>query len=120
MVYAGFPSPADKRRCEAVRSTPPAQLRATGSTFDDPRYTELLFRYRARNWPDTLDAAERDRWHGFVRNKLSRGIESTAITLQDYRSTIERLRTEHPPGSKQMLLDQLQAWGETVAAEFGL
>ena len=118
MLYAGFPSPADKRRCEAVRGTPPATLGSL--TFDDPRYAELLFRYRARNWPDTLDAAERDRWRGFVRDKLTGGIESTAITLQDYRSTIERLRTEHPPGPEQVLLDRLQAWGETVATEFGL
>jgi exodeoxyribonuclease-1 len=120
MLYAGFPSPGDKRRCEAVRSTPPAQLRATGSTFDDPRYAELLFRYRARNWPDTLDAAERDSWREFVRTKLTLETETTAITLQDYRSTIERLRVENAPGPSQVLLDQLQAWGDTIAIEFGL
>lgn len=118
MLYTGFPSPGDKRRCEAVRSTPPEKLGSLA--FDDPRYTELLFRYRARNCPDTLDAAERERWREFVRTKFTGGIESTAITLQDYRVTIERLRTEHPPGPNQMLLDQLQAWGETVAVEFGL
>ncbi|MDE2055269.1 MAG: exodeoxyribonuclease I [Xanthomonadaceae bacterium] len=117
-LYAGFPSPADKRRCEAVRGTPPEKLSAL--TFDDSRYTELLFRYRARNWPDTLDTSERARWREFVRAKLTLETETTAITLQDYRSTIERLRAENPPGPRQVLLDRLQAWGETVAAEFGL
>ena len=118
MLYAGFPSPADKRRFEAVRGTPPGKLSAL--TFDDPRYTELLFRYRARNWPDTLDTSERARWHEFVRAKLTRETEITTLTLADYRATIARLRAEKPPGTAQAILDRLQAWGETVAAEFGL
>jgi len=118
LLYAGFPSPGDKRRCEAVRSTPPEMLGSI--TFDDPRYVELLFRYRARNWPDTLDAAERDRWREFVRTKLTLETETTAITLQDYHGTIERLRAENTPGPSQVLLDQMQAWGDTIAIEFGL
>jgi exodeoxyribonuclease-1 len=119
-IYAGFPSPADRRRFDKVRATPPDRLGATDFGFDDPRYAELLFRYRARNWPDTLDTAERERWRGFVRDKLTLDRDTTTLTLQDYRTTIERLRTENPPGSAQALLDQLQSWGETVAAEFGL
>ncbi|TAN07648.1 MAG: exodeoxyribonuclease I [Rhodanobacteraceae bacterium] len=119
-LYAGFPSPADKRRGEAVRATPPAQLGTTAFAFDDQRYAELLFRYRARNWPDTLASDERERWRGFVRAKLSHATDTTALTLDDYRATLARLRKEHPPGPKQTVLDQLQAWGETVAAEFGL
>ena len=120
MLYAGFPSPADKRRCESVRATPPARLAGTSFDFDDARYGELLFRYRARNWPDTLDAGERERWRSFVRDKLTRNTETTTLTLPEYRAVIERLRVEHPPGAKQSLLDRLEDWGETVATEFGL
>jgi exodeoxyribonuclease-1 len=119
-LYAGFPSAADKHRGEAVRATPPAQLGSTPFNFDDPRYAELLFRYRARNWPDTLAHAERERWRAFVRSKLTRVTDTTTLTLDDYRATIAHLRAERPPGPQQTLLDQLQAWGETVAAEFGL
>lgn len=120
MLYAGFATPADKRRCEVVRTTPPEQLATADFGFEDPRYGELLFRYRARNWPDSLNAAGQRRWHTFVRDKLIRGTETTSLTLDDYRATIARLRAEHPPGPKQVLLDQLQAWGEIVATEFGL
>jgi exodeoxyribonuclease-1 len=120
MLYAGFPSPADKRRCDSVRATPSARLGSAHFDFDDPRYDELLFRYRARNWPDTLGDSDRGRWRAFVRDKLTRDTETTTLTLAAYFATIERLRAEHPPGPRQGLLDKLQAWGDTVATEFGL
>ncbi|MDE2270975.1 MAG: exodeoxyribonuclease I, partial [Xanthomonadaceae bacterium] len=76
--------------------------------------------YRARNWPDTLDASDRERWRSFVRDKLTRDTETTRLTLPAYLAAIERLRVEHPPGPRQGLLDKLQGWGDIVAAEFGL
>jgi exodeoxyribonuclease-1 len=40
----------------------PQQLAAAHSSFDDQRLEELVFRYRARNFPDTLSAIEQERW----------------------------------------------------------
>jgi len=120
MLYAGFPSDADRKRFEGVRGTPPERLSTTGFRFDDPRYEELLFRYRARNWPASLDAGEHDRWRAFARDKLGRESGATALTLEQYFTTVARLRDETPPGPQQALLDRLQAWGETVRAEFGI
>ncbi|MBS0431428.1 MAG: exodeoxyribonuclease I [Proteobacteria bacterium] len=119
-LYSGFPSDAARRRMDKVRVTPPARLAATDFNFDDARYDELLFRYRARNWPDTLDAGERERWRAFVRDKLNRETETTMLTFEQYFATLARLRGEIAPGPKQALLDRLQAWGETIAAEYGL
>ena len=36
--------------------------------FDDPRLTQMLFRYRARNYPDSLSAAERTEWDEYPRS----------------------------------------------------
>jgi exodeoxyribonuclease-1 len=119
MLYSGFASDADRRRLGDVRATPPARLGTTDFRFDDPRYAELLFRYRARNWPNSLDAAERERWRAFVRDKLGRASDTTGLTLEQYLATIARLRVDTPPGPQHALLDHLQAWGESVAAEFG-
>lgn len=120
MLYTGFPSPADKRRRDTVRATPPELLGMLKLDCEDPRHGELLFRYRARNWPDALDAAERERWHAFAREKLTRYTETTPLTLDDYRATIARLRTENQPGPAQVVLDRLQAWGDTVQRELGI
>lgn len=118
-IYAGFSSEADRRRCDQVRATTPAQLATTDFGFDDPRYPTLLFRYRARNWPDMLDADERERWHAHVREKLTRETEATPLTLAQYFDAIAHLRGATAPGPQQALLDRLQDWGETIRAEFG-
>jgi exodeoxyribonuclease-1 len=117
-LYSGFASPADKHLCDQVRATPPAQLGTTGFGFSDPRYRELLFRYRARNWPDTIGVDERDRWLGFVRDKLTRADGVAGLTLEQYFASIAQLRQECPPGARQVLLDRLQVWGEAVRQEF--
>ncbi len=117
-LYSGFASLADRRLCDRVRATPAAQLGATEFGFEDPRYRELLFRYRARNWPDTLAAHERDHWLDYVRRKLTLDDGVAGLTLEQFFARIGRLRQASPPGAKQVLLDRLQTWGEAVRQDF--
>lgn len=119
-LYAGFASDADLRCFAEVHGTPPARLANVEFDFDDPRYAELLFRYRARNWPETLEPVERDRWCNFVRDKLTRETETTPLTLEQYFKTITHLRGDMPAGPEQAMLDRLQEWGESRRAEFGI
>lgn len=114
-IYRGFASDADKRWFREVRATPPAQLAARRFVFKDARYTELLFRYRARNWPDTLSAEEAIRWEAIRRLRLTRENDATSLILSDYFSLIEQTRQQ--PGlnaSQSGLLDQLDAWGRDI------
>lgn len=112
----GFLPDADKRLLAQVRATPPAQLGERAFPFRDPRYPELLFRYRARNWPQTLDADERLRWERFRQARLTRHTALTGLTLDDYFARIAELRADPQAQGKLPLLDQLQAWGEQLAA----
>ncbi|MFA6987007.1 MAG: exodeoxyribonuclease I, partial [Arenimonas sp.] len=54
-LYDGFVAEGDKRTFSRIRSCKPGELGALAAELKDPRYPELLFRYRARNWPDSLD-----------------------------------------------------------------
>ena len=116
-LYAGFLPDADKRLLREVRATPPEQLATRAFPFRDPRYPELLFRYRARNWPETLDADEHERWEAFRRQCLTRETPLTTLTLDDYFATLAALRADPARQDRLPLLDQLQAWGEQLAAE---
>ncbi|WP_426663664.1 exodeoxyribonuclease I [Rhodanobacter aciditrophus] len=115
-LYDGFLPDADKRLLREVRATPPEQLATRAFPFRDPRYPELLFRYRARNWPETLDAEERARWEAFRRARLTRVTALTTLTLEDYFAMLATLRADPARQEKLALIDQLQAWGEELAA----
>jgi exodeoxyribonuclease-1 len=112
----GFLPASDKRLLGQIRSTPPARLAEQAFQFSDPRYDELLFRYRARNWPETLDAEACARWEAFRSDRLTRRTPLTGLTLDDYFNRIAELRNDPKAQGRQPLLDQLQAWGETLAA----
>jgi exodeoxyribonuclease-1 len=88
-LYAGFLSDADRVRCERVRRTAPERLAGLGRDFEDGRLPELLFRYRARNWPQTLDASERARWDGWRRARARD--PASGLTLAEYRKQVARL-----------------------------
>jgi len=114
-LYDGFLPDADKRRLAEVRGMPPEALASAGITFRDPRYGELLFRYRARNWPRTLDAGERARWETFRRERLTRHTPLTGLTLDDYFAKLAQMRHDPAFADRLALLDQLEAWGRELA-----
>jgi exodeoxyribonuclease-1 len=70
-LYDGFIGDRDRRLCEQVRSVDPVQLAQEQWPFDDERLPELLFRYRARNFPETLSFEEQERWRIFCQKRLS-------------------------------------------------
>ncbi len=116
----GFLPDADKRLLAQVRATPPRELGTRAFPFRDPRYPELLFRYRARNWPETLNEEEHARWESFRRARLTRHTPLTGLTLDDYFARLDELRHDPQARDKLPLLDQLQAWGEQLAASVEL
>lgn len=70
-LYDGFIGDRDRRLCEQVRAADPQQLAQEQWPFDDERLPELLFRYRARNFPETLSEQEQERWKLFCQQRLS-------------------------------------------------
>lgn len=116
-LYDGFIADADRRHCDRVRATPPERLGHEQFAFADPRLTELLFRYRARNWPDSLDADERTRWDDYRRQRLQTDIGWSEYTFASHAAEIAQLREQHPDdGRVQTLLDALQAWAMQLEA----
>jgi len=84
--------------------------------FRDARLPELLFRYRARNWPETLSADERRRWERFRRERLMSGAGGETLGLEAYRECIQTLRARHEGDEESgRILDRLVEWGERLA-----
>jgi exodeoxyribonuclease-1 len=83
-LYDGFVGDRDRRLCEQVRTADPAQLAQQQWPFDDERLPELLFRYRARNFPDTLNDEEQARWRLFCQKRLSAPEWGAPNTIQAF------------------------------------
>jgi exodeoxyribonuclease-1 len=116
-LYDGFMGDGDKRVFTEVRATPPQALGMKEFGFRDPRLPELLFRYRARNWPATLSASERARWNDYRRLRLRDERGLSEYSFDSFRAEIAALRLAHAgDGGKQVLMDQLEAWGREVEA----
>ncbi|MDD1631371.1 MAG: exodeoxyribonuclease I [Methylococcaceae bacterium] len=93
-IYSGgFFSEADRQKMAKIRVTSPEQLAKTKFSFTDPRLPEMLFRYRARNYPETLSADEQLRWNEFCRNRLTGRQAGAAITLDAYFARLQELRS---------------------------
>jgi exodeoxyribonuclease-1 len=114
-LYDGFIGDGDKRLCGEVRATPPQALATRPFGFRDPRLQALLFRYRARNWPDMLDAEDRRRWNEYRRQRLGVDSALSEYGFDSFRAELQLLRGLHVDDSARLaLLDQLEAWGNTI------
>lgn len=116
-LYAGgFPTDADRARMRQVRDAAPQQLAALNLKFDDPRYGSLLFRYRARNWPETLSKSEQDLWREHCRRRILRGEEPAMLSIERYFDAIDeaQMSGQYDSEESQLMLETLYAWGERV------
>ncbi len=119
-LYGGaFFSAEDRRRMEQVRATPPEELARLKPGFDDPRLEQLLWRYRARNWPETLSPEEQGAWRSFCRRRLSDPEAGAGILYAEFRRRVEALYAEADPVQAD-ILQRLATYAGALAAELGL
>lgn len=111
-LYGGFFSDGDRQRMQAIRETAPEELARRHFAFEDARLPELLFRYRARNYPHTLSAEERQRWQQYRRERLTNPEGGGSITLQQFNERLQAL-AENPELTEQkmQILEDLAEYG---------
>ncbi|WP_411728543.1 exodeoxyribonuclease I [Methyloglobulus sp.] len=94
-IYSGgFFSDSDKQKMAKIRNTPPGQLANFKPSFTDPRLAEMLFRYRARNYPELLQPEETSKWREFCADRITRHQQGGGITLDEFFCQLSRLREE--------------------------
>lgn len=102
-LYAGFLGDRDRRLCEQVRMADPLQLTQERWPFDDERLPELLFRYRARNFPDTLNPEEHGRWRLFCQQRLSSPEWGAPNTLESFDAAMREWMALSTPVQQEVL-----------------
>lgn len=109
-LYDGFIGDRDRRLCEQVREAQPEQLANESWPFDDPRLPELLFRYRARNFPETLNDLERTRWYSFCQDRLQNPELGAPNTIASFTKALVELSLNATPPQ----LEVLRQWQDYV------
>lgn len=89
-LYNGFVGNNDRRVLNRLRGLPPGALATARPSFDDSRLDELLFRYRARNFPAALLESDTQRWHEHRAARLFNGTGG-ARTLEKLFNDIDAL-----------------------------
>ncbi|SUQ16676.1 exonuclease I [Yersinia pseudotuberculosis] len=97
-LYNGFFSDADRAPMKIIQQTEPQNLPALDLTFQDPRLEALLFRFRARNYPNTLNDSEQQRWLQHRREALS------PERVQDYVLQLEQFYNQYEDDKEKLAL----------------
>ena len=114
-LYDGFISHSDRILCNRVRAATPERLRNESWPFEDRRLPELLFRFRARNYPESLSPAERALWIESCKKQLTQG----DFTLDLFRSELaEELSRPDIDVKSKLALDDLEKWVSSLFAHF--
>nr|XP_061799056.1 exodeoxyribonuclease I-like [Nerophis lumbriciformis] len=116
LYSGGFASNRDRALCNDVRQAPPATLAEMGDAFEDSRFTELLFIYRARNWPETLSPQDTTRWQDHCHRRLLKG-QPTAV--QQFEQALWQARKSPMAEQRQGVLDELEDYVRLVLQAAG-
>ncbi|MFZ2387666.1 MAG: exodeoxyribonuclease I [Polaromonas sp.] len=114
-LYGGFIGNADRRRLNQLRALSPAELAHSRTGFDDDRLEELLFRYRARNFAETLTPDESVRWEAHRAARLLEG-EGGARNVDALFAQIDAL-SETADERGEAILGMLYDYAEAIAPE---
>ncbi|MEX2334197.1 MAG: exodeoxyribonuclease I [Pseudohongiella sp.] len=121
MLYAGgFFSAADKRLMAKVRQMTAQELASESAqlvaAFSDARLPEMLFRYRARNFPRSLTETEQQAWREFCHLRLTRSsdVPGAGPDLATFDELLAELQQGSADSSQRRLLADLQQWRNDV------
>jgi exodeoxyribonuclease-1 len=117
MIYAGgFFSRDDRNLMNRILTTSADQLSKLNFQFNDSRLEEMLFRYRARNFPETLSVEEDQRWQTDRLARLHSPSDSRQLNFESFAAEIAQARaTNQADTTAQKILDQLEDWGRQLA-----
>ncbi|MET3130902.1 exodeoxyribonuclease-1 [Oxalobacteraceae bacterium GrIS 1.11] len=114
-LYGGFVSNDDRRLLDSLRKETPQRLASARPSFADERLQELLFRYRARNFPATLNEAEALRWEQQRAARLFDGAFA-ARTVEQLFGEIDQL-SETADERGEEILGALYDYAEMIAPQ---
>lgn len=101
-LYGRFIPNQDKPLCDAVRHAPSSELATLQANFSDARLQTLFFRYKARNFPETLNEQEIQDWEDYRQTRLLHKDGGGSITLDEFEQELQTLAENYQDDDKKM------------------
>ena len=115
-MYSGFWNDADINEMVQIRMAPPAELVKIGEQIRNRRLREMLPLYKARNYPESLTAEEREVWEKRRRKVFYGGGDKSAFAR--FSKRMQQLGADPTLTSEQeYLLTELQLYIESIVPE---
>lgn len=119
MLYDGFFNDTDKQSFSAIRESKSEQLKSQQFTFSDKRLPELLIRYKARNFPESLSEAEKLQWEEYQNHRLFTDTGAHALTIPMLREKIETIKAEGTEFTDRLhVLDELLEYAKKLEEKY--
>jgi exodeoxyribonuclease I len=115
MLYSGFFDEADKKLMAQVRRSSPLELADKNFNFKDTRLSELLFRYRARNFPESLSSLDYQKWRSFCHLRRTDASAGASLLLSGlHQRVVDLLLLETTTEQQKNILNELMKYADSL------
>jgi len=117
----GFFSPDDKKRMDDLRQLDENELKTVDFNFKDTRIPEMLFRYRARNYPDSLSESEINKWNEYRKSKFTCSDDNKTLNIDTFNNIVESyLNDNELNDDKRKILLDLVDWKNQITKNLNI
>ncbi len=111
----GFTSKKDRFLGDQIRRLNPSELSSYQPDFQDKKFKTLLFRYRARNWPNTLNMDEKAEWEAYRQQQFITNPENEERSLRGYQKKLSKMVLEpNLTEDEKIILNDLLDWPKQI------
>lgn len=107
-LYDGFVNKSDSPKINAVRNSDLRQLADFHPDFTDDRLPELLLHYKARSFPKSLSAEEKNKWEEYRIEKIKSELDGFMKEMTEVTSRND-LSLE-----QEYIVEELKLWLENI------
>lgn len=105
-LYQGFISSRDQQLLQSLTNREAAANAPAELVFQDDRLNQMWFRFKARNYPQSLSFEQQQRWKQYCNDRLQLGTDAPARTIDDFVLKVENL-LDTATEQQQKLLQRL-------------
>ena len=117
----GFFSPDDKKRMDDLRQLDENELKTVDLNFKDKRIPEMLFRYRARNYPDSLNESEKNKWNEYRKAKFTSDNDNKTLNIKTFNNILDSYLNDNELNeNKRKILLELADWKNQITKDLNI